>query len=211
LTDSEAEVEIAQAPADTTVSTIGDDGEAPKRGTLAWLEAQPTVEYDGYAVPVCHRIPAGAKLASPDADSRCYVIGHDGERCRGRKLKALGLCMGHAGGGGTADLADMRRRSVERRAELKMTRQVLGIGASRRADPRAVMRLRAAQRANELARAIVDGPLDADLDAVVKQQAALRAVDATFPLQTASMTLSIDDPDDMSWNDMQQLAVSLLG
>jgi hypothetical protein len=38
----------------------------------------------------------------------------------------------------------------------------------------------------------------------------LAAVDATFPLVTASLTLEIpDDPDDMDWKSMQALALSL--
>src|SRR5215471_9888656 len=60
------------------------DGE-PKRGTLAWLQAQPTVTLaDGTTVPACHRIPEGAELAQPDADSHCRVI-VGGERCKGTR------------------------------------------------------------------------------------------------------------------------------
>src|SRR5215470_15031658 len=163
MTDSEAGEPIA---------------DEPRRGTLAWLQAQPTVTLpNGETGPACHRIPAGAELVPPDADWRCRVLKPDGKRCAGKRLKAFGLCMGHSGGGGAADLDHMRRLSSERRAELKLIRQTLSIGSSRAAEPRAAARIRAAQRANELARAIVDGPLDSDLGPVEKQRAALAALD----------------------------------
>jgi len=73
------------------------------------------------------------------------------------------------------------------------------------------MRLRAAQRADEFARAVVDGPLDDKrLSTVERQTAALKALDATFPLQTATLSLSMDDPDSMSLQDMEHV-ISLLG
>src|SRR5215471_6190125 len=99
--------QAAPAPHDA-----GHDEGAPKRGTLAWLQAQPTVMLaDGTTVPATHRIPEGAELALPSADSRCRVtVG--GERCRGTRLKAYGLCMGHAGGGGMSDHAAMTAKGA---------------------------------------------------------------------------------------------------
>src|SRR5215831_9209236 len=91
---------------EVVTSTEGGEGTAPKRGTLAWLQAQPTVTLaDGTTVPAPHRIPAGAELAQPQGieDKRCRVV-IEGVRCKGTRLQAFGLCMGHAGGGGTADL-----------------------------------------------------------------------------------------------------------
>jgi hypothetical protein len=74
------------------------------------------------------------------------------------------------------------------------------------------MRVRAAQRAFELAQAVVDGPLDdRKIGTIERQTAALKALDATFPLQTGTVELSLSEPDDMSWKDMKQLALSLLG
>jgi len=134
----------------------------------------------------------------------------EGTRCKGKRLKAYGLCMGHIGGGGAADLEQMRLKAAAKQRELKVTRQLLGIGPARTGEPRAAARIRAAQRANELARAIVDGPLDSDLGPVEKQRAALAALDATFPLQTATLSLTVDDPDSMSLQDMEQV-LSLLG
>ena len=192
--------------------SAADDAVEPKRGTLAWLQAQPTVTLaDGTTVPATHRIPAGAELAQPDADSHCRVIGSDGERCRGTRLKAYGLCIGHLGGGGMADHKAMSRRGAAKLTSLRMSRELLGIGPRSNADPRAFMRLRAAQRADEFARAVVDGPLDDKrLSTVERQTAALKALDATFPLQTATLSLSMDDPDSMSLQDMEHV-ISLLG
>ena len=185
------------------------DADQPKRGTVAWLQAQGTVEFDGVAVPTCHRIPEGAELAQPSEDSHCRVV-IKGERCKGTRLLAFGLCMGHAGGGGMGDLDEMRRLSSEKRASLKILRQTLHIGGSRAADPRVAARLRAAQRANEIATAIVDGPLDdRKLGTVERQTAVLKALDATFPLQTTTVELSLSDPDSLAWHDLEQLAISL--
>ena len=197
MTDTEGEPQIA---------------DEPRRGTVAWLQAQPTVTLtDGTTVPTCHRIPAGAELAPPGGieEARCRVM-IEGTRCKGKRLKAYGLCMGHIGGGGAADLEQMRLKAAAKQRELKVTRQLLGIGPARTGEPRAAARIRAAQRANELARAIVDGPLDSDLGPVEKQRAALAALDATFPLQTATLSLTVDDPDSMSLQDMEQV-LSLLG
>src|SRR5215467_2983479 len=185
--------------------------EAPARGSLAWLLAQPKVEHAGEEVPSCHRIPLDATLCPPDDTGKCRVTSVTGERCKGTRLRALGLCMGHAGGGGAADLEGMRAKSAEKRASLKMSRQLLGIGPRRAADPRAAVRLRSAQRASELAAAIVDGPLDAELGAVERQRAALAVLDAAWPLQAGTVTLELSNPEGMNWEDMERLAASLLG
>ena len=189
------------------------EADQPKRGTLAWLQEQGTTERNGEAVPACHRIPIDAVLSEDTSSTKCRVILASGERCRGTRLKAFGLCMGHAGGGGAADLEAMRARAAAKQRSLKVTRQILGIGPSRTGNPRAAARIRALQRANELAMAVVDGPLDADIGPIEKQSAALKALDATFPIQATTVSLQLGeetDMDDMSWNDMQQLAASLL-
>ena len=212
MTDTVGEVgtDLVAREDDLTAAALTHDGnDAPKRGSIAWVQAQGTVERDGRQVPACNRIPADATL-DPSTTS-CMVVFNDGTRCRGTAVRKLGLCMGHAGGGGMADQKSMSRKGAAKQHSLRLSRELLGIGASRTGDPRMVARLRAAQRAQDIAAAIVDGPLDAELKPLDKQRAALAALDATFPLQTASLTLSIDDPDDMSWNDMQQLAASLLG
>ena len=192
-------------------STEGE--ELPRVGTLAWLGTHDLIAYDGVMLPSCHRIPEGASLAPPDAaDTRCRVTYTTGERCKGTRTLAYGLCMGHLGAGGASDPAAMSAKGTAKLKELRMTREILGIGPRTASSPRTAMRLRAAQRASELASAIVDGPLDADLDALARQRAALAAVDATFPLQSGTIELSIsDDPNSMDWKSMQELAASLLG
>ena len=182
----------------------------PRPGTLAWLRTHDLIERDGVLVPSCHRIPEHAELCAADDTPRCRVT-VDGERCKGTRLIAYGLCMGHAGGGGTRDLPAMQEKSTAKRQQLRLTKQVLGIGPKTAANPRAVMRLLAAQRANELASAVVDGPLDADLGPIERQKAALAALDATFPLEPATLQVELGDPESMSWEDMQRLASSLLG
>jgi len=184
----------------------------PRRGTLAWVELQGVTQFKGEDVPASHRIPADATLVEWDGTStKCRVVQASGQRCRAAAAKALGLCMGHAGGGGSADLEEMRAKARASQARLKATRQMLGIGPARSAEPRAAARIRAALRADDLARAIVDGPLDSDLDPAAKQRAALAAVDATFPLQLVTAELSLDDVDSMDWKSMQRVALSLLG
>jgi hypothetical protein len=93
---------------------------------------------------------------------------------------------------------------------------LLGVPVSGRANPRHLARLKALERSEELAEALVDGPLDdPDLNSVQRQLAAGRIVDATFPL--AETTVEIELPatasevEAMSWPQMQALAARLLG
>ena len=72
------------------------------------------------------------------------------------------------------------------------------------------------ERAEQLATAIVAAPLDdPSLGTIERQTAALRALDATYPLASTSVELSIpadaDSAASMSWADMQALAARLLG
>jgi hypothetical protein len=74
--------------------------------------------------------------------------------------------------------------------------------------------LRAAARADEIAAGIVDGVLDAGLEPLQLQAAALRILDATEPLQHT--TVEVELPADaagvqgMDWQQMQALAAQLL-
>ena len=133
-------------PAHEQTHTVS-EADQPQRGTLGWLAEQGTTERNGEAVPACHRIPEDATLSEDTSSTKCRVILASGERCKGTRLKAYGLCMGHAGGGGTRDIVAMQRKSNEKRASLKLTKQILGLGPVRSSNPRAVVRLRAAQRA----------------------------------------------------------------
>lgn len=193
---------------------VGEGEAAPRFGTLDWLALQPHVLIDGLELPACHRVPAGATFGPPEP-ARCRVIKPGGERCRARGTRRYGVCLPHAGGGGFNDPSAMARKGQAARARIRAERLLLGIGPSGRADPRAIARVAALRRSGELARAIVDGPLDdGELGSLARQTAALRAIDATFPLQTASLELEL--PADgagvqgLGWSDLQVLAARLL-
>ena len=75
--------------------------------------------------------------------------------------------------------------------------------------------LGALERADEIAAALVDGPLDdREIGSTERQLAVVRALDATFPLQ--STTIEVELPADgegvaaMGWEAMQALASRLL-
>jgi hypothetical protein len=70
-------------------------------------------------------------------------------------------------------------------------------------------------RAEELAKALVDAPIDdRDLGTIERQQAVVRALDATFPLQQTTVEVELpasgEQVGEMSWQDMQALAARLL-
>ena len=182
----------------------------PKRGTIAWLETLPTVLVDGVELPNVHRAHAGL---IPDAgDGMCRALRTNGQRCRAVRTRRYGVCIVHAGGG-DAELAS--KRGVEARARLKSRRVMLGIGPKTAANPRQIARMVAQERAEELAKALVDGPLDArDLNAVERQLAVIRALDATFPIQTATLEVELPaNPDavqGMGWQELQALAARML-
>lgn len=188
--------------------------EEPSIGTLAWLQLQEHVEVDGVELPTCHRVPEGSTFAV-ERDGRCRLVRPDGRRCKATATRRYGVCLVHAGGGGAHDIAAMSRKGREAKARLKARRSLLGIGTHRSADPRQVARLRALERAEEIAEALVDGPLDdADLSAFARQTAVLRTLDATFPL--AQVTLDVELPAEpaevagMGWQQMQALAQRVL-
>jgi hypothetical protein len=190
-------------------------GEGPAWGSLDWLALQPVVTVQGLELPACHRVPDDATLGEPES-ARCRVVQADGARCKARPTRRYGLCMAHAGGGGFQDPGAMSRRGHAARARVRAERTLLGIGAAGRGSPRAIARQAALRRSFELAAAIVDGPLDdPELGSIARQAAAIRAVDATFPLQSASLEIelpaSAGDVQGLSWQDLQALAGRLLG
>ena len=164
----------------------------PKRGTLEWLRLRPLVEVCGLLVPDCHRIPDGASLAEAEPDTgRCRVIHVDGRgRCGAPRVRGWGICSAHLGGG-DPEAASALGHAVK--ARIKERRTLLGIGPNRVGNPRQAARLAALERSEEIARALVDGPLDdAELGSVERQIAVVRALDATFPLQ--AMTVEVELP-----------------
>jgi hypothetical protein len=186
--------------------------EPPKRGTLAWLQLQEHVLWEGVEVPAVHRIPDGALRHPGDDDGRCRVVWEDGRRCGATRMRAYGICSAHAGGG---DPQAASERGHAKKAVLRQRRALLGIGPNTAANPRQIARLAALGRAEEIAAALVDGPLDdASLSAVERQQAVIRTLSETFPLQ--QLTVEVELPadaaavSDMGWEAMQQLAGRLL-
>lgn len=186
--------------------------EPPKRGTLAWLQLQETVLVDGYEVPSVHRIPAGSTIYRGEDDGKCRVEMPERGRCRAPRIRVLGLCSAHAGGG---DPEAAQAAALASKAKLKARRQLLGIGPATAGNPRQAARMAALERVEEIAAALVDGPLDAsDLTTLERQSAVLKMLDATFPLQ--QMTVEVELPSEaegvqaMGWEDMQRLAARLL-
>jgi hypothetical protein len=75
--------------------------------------------------------------------------------------------------------------------------------------------MRAAERATDVAEALVDAPLDdPSLGTIERQQAVVRMLAETFPLTTASLTIELpaeaDAVADMSWEGMRALAARLV-
>jgi hypothetical protein len=202
LSDSDCETDVcdqaAQAP--------------PKVGTLAWLAQQEHIDWHGLNIPKPNRIPEGASL-HPETDGRCRVVRPDGERCRAPATRTYGLCTPHAGGGG-GDYVAMSKAGHAAKAKMRHSRMLLGIGANRVGSARQRARIAAAARADEIATALVDDVLDADLAPLARQQAVLRILDAVEPLQ--SMSVEVEMPADaagveaLSWQDMQALAARLI-
>lgn len=190
-----------------------DGSTKPKEGTLLWLALQPHVELQGRTIPACHRVPAEATLRT-DAErgNRCALQRADGTACGAPGTRRYGLCLIHSGGG-AADVRAMGALGAAKVARLRVTRELLGIGPRSNGNPRAVARLQAAARADDIAAALLS-PLDSHkLAPLEKQRAAVVIMDATFPLQRETAELSIpasaDDVGSMDWRSMQALAAQL--
>jgi hypothetical protein len=202
----------SMTPEQPSEALEGEIVEPPREGTLAWLQTLEHVEVLGLELPRTHRVPEGASLAEPSG--KCRVIRPDGHRCGAVATRLYGVCLVHAGGGGT-DLVAMRQQSSLKRARLKTSRQLLGLSPGRAADPRQLLRLRAHERAEALAEAMLAPLDDEQLGTLAKQGAARTVLDSAFPIQTVSLEVELPpDPDEiegMSWSNMRQLAAQLLG
>jgi hypothetical protein len=100
------------------------------------------------------------------------------------------------------------------KAKLRARRELLGIGPARVAQPRQIARLRAAERAEEAAAALVDAPLDdPKLGSMERQRAVLNMLDALYPLATASVELELPadgaSVNGLGWAELQQLAARI--
>jgi len=194
-----------------------DATDAPREGTLAWLLEQERTVVQGLELPVVHRLKEGDTLAEMDG-THCRVVRAEGGRCRARPTRQFGVCLAHAGGGGWRDSDEARAmgaRANQKKLVLRARREVLGIGARRTADPRQIARVRALDRAEAVADALVDAPLDdASLGTLERQRAVISMLDATFPLAQAQVEISLpvdgSEVQSMGWQDMQQLASRLL-
>jgi len=164
-------------------------------------------------VPETARIPDGATFYEGTDDGRCRVIKQDGERCNGIRARATGLCPGHAGT--TPDIRQYSALGHEARRRKASARAVLGITSRRASTPLQAARVAAQIRADDYARALVDAPLDdPELGSVARQQAAVRALELLYPQVTGRLEVELPtEPDEvagMGWQEMQELASSLL-
>jgi hypothetical protein len=166
-------------------------------------------------IPPEAKIPDGATFYQGEDDGTCRLIRPDGQRCRARRTRATGLCPGHSGTGLAASPAEASRLSAQAKAARSRRRLLLGITARQGAQPLALARIAATERAEDYARAVVDAPLDdTELGTVARQQAAIRALELLYPQATlqASVELPTDASDvgAMGWQDMQALAAQLV-
>lgn len=177
------------------------------------VSSQPAEDALVLVIPSTALIPEGATFYEGDDDKRCRLIKPDGTRCRATRTRAYGLCSGHAGIGGVAsDPAGMARKASTERVRRAEARLTLGISARRAAQPLQVARVAAQRRSEDIARALVDDPLDGDMKPADRHRAILASVQLLYPQVTASM--SVDVPDDVTqlgWDELQALAAQHLG
>lgn len=92
---------------------------------------------------------------------------------------------------------------------------LLGITARSAADPRQLARIRAQERAEEIARALIDEPLDADLTPQQRQPLVIAGLEQAFPKVTAQ--LAVEMPSDqagfeaLGWDELRQLEAGVGG
>lgn len=189
----------------------------------AAMRAGTTEDVDQVAEgPLVLRVPDGARLPPETTfyegldDGRCRVVRKDGRRCAATRMRATGICPGHAGLGGVGnDPAAASRKGHAEKARRVQARAVLGISARRASTPLQAARIAAQLRADDYARALVDAPLDdPELGSVARQQAAVRSLELLYPQVQARLEVELPtEPDEvagMGWQDMQAMAAQLL-
>lgn len=206
-------MDSSQVEGPLTGEVVDVEAEAPRQGSLAWLELQEHVFVVDRELPACHRVPEGASFR-PDSErgNRCALVRSDGSTCGAPATRRYGVCLPHCGGGG--DLRAMSAKGAAKVARLKVQRELLGIGPRGMANPRAVARVAAAERAQEIADALL-APLDArGLAPMDRQKAAAVILGETFP--AAAMTVEVELPAspeavaELGWQDLQALAARVL-
>jgi len=188
----------------------------PREGSLDWLALQPHVQIDGLGqVPARHRLDlaGGGRIELGPKDGHCRYIRPDGRRCRSIATRRYELCIVHAGGGGT-DMQAMARLGGQAKARMRIRRQLLGIGPKSSADPRSLLRLEAHARGDALVEAAFAPLRDASSTSSARHAAAMRILDATFPVEQVSVEVQLPADEAgvraLSWQDMQRLAAQLL-
>lgn len=157
-------------------------------------------------------LPAGATLYQGEDDKRCRLIKADGTRCRGTRMRDTGLCPGHSGVGRVAtDPAGASKQATIERQRRAAARMTLGVSARRAAQPLTLARIRAQERAEEAARALIDAPLDdAELGTIPRQQAVIRAMELLYPQVHATVEAELPADEHgvagLDWSQLQALA-----
>jgi len=186
--------------------------DVPRYGSLAWLGLQEHVTVQGRELPSVHRVTGLRLLTDEERGKRCAVIRANGAQCGAPGTRLYGVCLVHAGGG--SDPRSIAPQGHAAMARLRVRRQLLGVGPRNVANPRALARLAAQERAEDIAAALLAPLDDRKLSSLEAQGAARTILGETFPLSTA--TIEVDLPSDaaqvgaMGWADMQALAARLL-
>lgn len=164
------------------------------------------------AIPDGARIPEGSSFHEGEDDGYCRVIRQDGSRCQGIRLKAYGLCAGHAGTSRILeDPRGMQKKGALGKVRARERRSLL---VSNGINPRRAAREAAIRRSDAVVRALVDDPLDdPELGSMARQKAVIGMLDAVFPLATVTAELELPtDPEAveaLGWADMQRIAAAL--
>ena len=163
-------------------------------------------------MPDSARIPEGSTFYEGDDDGTCRLVRPDGSRCLGIRMKAYGLCAGHAGTSRIlADPKGMQKKGAVAKVRARERRSVL---VSNGLNPRKAAREQAIRRNDAIVRALVDDPLDdSKLTTMQRQKATLDMLDAVFPLAQVSAEIelpaSVEQVESMDWASMQRLAMQL--
>jgi hypothetical protein len=189
------------------------EAEAPRYGTLAYLELREHVDVNGRELPDCHRIPEGSTWRTDEERGmRCALVKPGGVACGAPATRRYGVCLVHAGGG--ADPAELSAKGTAKLGRLRVQRELLGVGPRGMANPRMVARVAAAERAEELALALLAPLDDRKLGSMDRQQAARVILGETFPQATATIDVEIpasaEDVAALGWQDLQALAARVL-
>jgi hypothetical protein len=195
------------------VETVDEWADAPRQGSLAWLELQEHVTVNGRELPSSHRIPDGSTWRSDEErGTRCALVKPGGVACGAPATKRYGVCLVHCGGG--SDPREMTAKAAQANTRLRIKRELLGIGPRSSGNPRAIARLAVAERAADVADALLAPLDDRKLGTLDRQRAATVILGETFPLASATIEVdlpaSAEDVGALGWADLQALAARVL-